>query len=145
MYKHSWNFDSICFFPEITIMWLYINFIHSYIMLLVGPRAALNHLTWKEQIRAFDVEHANRWAHKGGLWSGVVLSEVRQQAHGGCFCQLWTRPTMALCSVRVCSTGDVHSMLQFVNGEYAKWYHQANLQNLQGILKSGSSKFLWHP
>ena len=35
MYKHHWNFDSICFFPEITIMQLYINFIHNYKMLLV--------------------------------------------------------------------------------------------------------------
>ena len=72
-------FIPFAFFLEITIMWLYINLIHSYIMLLVGPRAALNHVTWKGQIRAFDVEHANRWANKGGLWSGVVLSEVSQR------------------------------------------------------------------
>ena len=53
-----------------------INFIHNYKMLLIGLRAALSHLTWKEQIKAFDVEVANCWANKGGWWSGVGLSEV---------------------------------------------------------------------
>ena len=75
--KHRWNFDSICFFPEITIISLYIDYIYNNKMLLVGLRAVLSHLAWKEQIRTFDVEHANCWANKGGWWSGVGLSEVR--------------------------------------------------------------------
>ena len=50
------------------------------------------------------------------------------EAHGGCPCQLWTRPSMALYSERVCSTGDVHSMLiathhgnRYVH-HFLRWY-----------------------
>ena len=51
--------------------------INTYKMLLVGLRAAISHLTWKEQIRPFDVELGNCCANRGGWWSGVGLSEVR--------------------------------------------------------------------
>ena len=48
-------------------------------MLLARLRAALNHLTWKEQIRAFDFELANCWANKDEWWSVVGLGEVEAQ------------------------------------------------------------------